>query len=155
MAVNPIPAGYHTLTAQLSVDGAAEAIEFYKKAFGAEELDRAPDPSGKKVWHAALRIGDSMLFVNDVFPEMGAPDPARSAMWLYVADVDAAFARAVAAGGQPVMPPADMFWGDRMGQIKDPFGQKWTIAAHVKDQTPEETEKAMQDMLAKMHAPKA
>ena len=90
MAVNPIPAGYHSLTAQLSIDGAAQAIEFYKRAFGAEELDRALDPSGKKVWHAALRVGDSMLFVNDVFPEMGAPDPARSAMWLYVANVDAA-----------------------------------------------------------------
>ena len=155
MAVNPIPAGYHSLTAQLAEDGAAEASEFYKKAFGAEELDRAPHPGGKKVGHAARRIGDSMLFGNDVFPEMGAPDPARSAMWLYVADVDAAFKRAVDAGGQTVMPPTDMFWGDRMGQIKDPFGQKWTIAAHVKDQTPEETQKAMEAMLAGMKGQKA
>ncbi len=155
MAVNPIPAGYHSLTAQLSIDGAAQAIEFYKRAFGAEELDRALDPSGKKVWHAALRVGDSMLFVNDVFPEMGAPDPARSAMWLYVANVDAAFERAVGAGGQPVMPPMDMFWGDRMGQIKDPFGQKWTIATRVKDQTPEETQRALEAMLAQTKGQKA
>src|SRR5665213_3088707 len=85
MATSPIPKGYHSLTSQLSIDGAAAAIEFYKKAFGAEVLDQAPDPSGKKIWHASLRIGDSMLFVNDVFPDMGGT-PSHSSLWLYVPD---------------------------------------------------------------------
>jgi uncharacterized glyoxalase superfamily protein PhnB len=147
MATKPIPAGYHTITAQLSIDGAAKAIDFYKKAFGAEELDRAPDPSGQKVWHAAIKIGDSMLFVNDVFPDMGG-SPSHSSLWLYVPDTDAAFKRAVDAGAKATMPPADMFWGDRMGQVADPFGQKWTIATHVKDMTPAEMKSAQDKAVA-------
>jgi uncharacterized glyoxalase superfamily protein PhnB len=148
MAVKPVPAGFHTITAQLSVERAAEAIAFYEKALGAEVVDKALDPSGKKIWHAALRIGDSMIFVNDVFPEMGGSE-ARSSQWLYVADCDAAFKRAVDAGAKPLMPPADMFWGDRMGHVADPFGQKWTIATHIKDMTPEEMKKAEADFIAK------
>jgi PhnB protein len=141
MSVKPIPPGYHTITTQLAIDGAAEAIEFYKKAFGAEQIDRAVDPSGKKVWHASLRIGDSMLFVNDVFPEMGAT-PSQTSLWIYVTDCDASCKRATEAGAKATMPPTDMFWGDRMGQVTDPYGQKWTIATHVKDMTPEEMKAA-------------
>jgi PhnB protein len=149
MSVKPIPAGYHTITAQLSIDGADKAIEFYKKAFGAEVIDRAVDPSGGKVWHASLRIGDSMIMVNDVFPEMGGSQ-SQSSMWLYVPDTDASFKRAVDAGAKATMPPSDMFWGDRMGQVADAFGQKWTIATHIKDMTPEEMKAAEQAFVASM-----
>jgi PhnB protein len=141
-----IPEGYHTLTPGLSIDGAAEAIELYKKAFGAEELDRAPDPRGKKIWHAALRIGNSMLFVNDVFPEMGAT-ASNSSLWLYVDSCDAAFKRAVDAGLKATRPCSDMFWGDRMGQVVDRWGIKWTIATHVKDMTHAEMQKAQEEFL--------
>lgn len=151
---HPIPAGYNTVTAQLSVLDAAGAIEFYKKAFGAEEVDRALDPSKTKVWHCSLRLGTSMVFVNDVFPEMGSPDPSRSAMWLYVQDVDAAFKRAVEAGAEVTMPVMDMFWGDRMGQVKDAYGQKWTIASKVKDMTPDEIRQAEAAFIAAMHSKK-
>ena len=105
----------HTVTAELAVDGAAEAIEFYKKAFGAEEVTRAPDPSGKKIWHAQIRIGDSQVFVNDVFPEMGGSAGRRRSLWIYVENVDALFKRATDAGATVKMPLADMFWGDRLG----------------------------------------
>jgi PhnB protein len=149
MAVSPIPKGYHTITAQLSVEGASKAIEFYKKAFGAEVIDQAADPSGKKVWHAALRVGDSMLFVNDVFPEMGG-SASHTSLWLYVNDVDASFKRAVDAGAKGKHPPTDMFWGDRMGQVADPFGQDWTLATRVKDMTPEEMKKAADAFVAQM-----
>ena len=141
MTVKPIPEGYHTITPQLAIEDCAGAIEFYKKAFGAEEIDRALDPSGTKVWHCAMRIGSSMIFVNGVFPEMGS-SASKSSLWLYVSDVDAAFKRAVDAGAKATMPPADMFWGDRMGNLADPFGQTWTIASRVKEMTPEEMKKA-------------
>jgi uncharacterized glyoxalase superfamily protein PhnB len=137
------------MTPQLAIEGATKAIEFYKNAFGAVEVARAPDPSGQKVWHAALRIGDSMIFVNDVFPEMGAK-PSQSSLWLYVADCDAAFQRAVAAGATAAMPPADTFWGDRMSHVRDPFGQQWTIATHVKDMTPDEMKAAEAAFVAQM-----
>lgn len=149
MSVKPIPAGYHTITPHLAIDGADKAIEFYKAAFGAEVVDRAVDPSGKKVWHASLRIGDSMLMLNDVFPEMGGSQ-SQSLMWLYVPDTDAWLKRAVDAGAKATMPPADMFWGDRMGQVVDPFGQKWTLATHVKDMTPEEMKVAEQAFVESM-----
>jgi PhnB protein len=149
MATSPIPKGYHSLTSQLSIDGAAAAIEFYKKALGAEVVDQAPDPSGKKIWHASLRIGDSMLFVNDVFPDMGGA-PSHSSLWLYVPDTDASFKRATEAGATAKMPPTDMFWGDRMGQIADPFGQTWVLATRVKDLTPEEQKKGAEAFVAKM-----
>jgi PhnB protein len=141
MAVSPIPDGYHTVTAQLAIEGAAKAIDFYVKAFGAEIVDRVPDPSGQKIWHASLRIGSSMLFVNDVFPDMGG-SPSHSNLWLYLTDVDASFKRAVDAGAKAKHPPTDMFWGDRMGQVVDPFGQSWTLTTRVKDMTPEEMKKA-------------
>jgi uncharacterized glyoxalase superfamily protein PhnB len=149
MAAKPIPEGFHTITPQLAIDRAAEAIEFYKKAFGAEEISRALDPSGKKIWHAELKIGNSIFFVNDVFPDMGGA-ANHSSMWLYVPDVDAGFARATAAGAKAAMPVADMFWGDRIGQVKDPYGNSWTIATHKKDLTPEEMKKAESDFVASM-----
>jgi len=148
MAVSPIPKGYHTITPQLSLDGAAAAIDFYKRAFGAEVIDQAPDPSGKKIWHASLRIGDSMLMVNDVFPEMGA-GASQSSLWLYVTDVDASFKRAVDAGAKATMPPTDMFWGDRFASVSDPFGQRWSIATRVKEMTPEQQGKAAAAFAAK------
>jgi uncharacterized glyoxalase superfamily protein PhnB len=127
-----------TVTAMLAVDGAAEAIDLYARAFGAVELPgRAPDPSGKKIWHAEIRIGDSIVFVNDASPEMG--NPARpSALWLCVEDCDAFYARAVAAGLKSEMPPMDMFWGDRHARVSDKFGNAWAIATRVEDLTPEE-----------------
>jgi uncharacterized glyoxalase superfamily protein PhnB len=147
MPAKPIPEGYHTITAHLAIDGAAKAIDFYKKAFAAEEINKSIDPSGSKVWHAALRIGNSIFFVNDVFHDMGAT-ASQSSLWLYVTDADAWFKRAVDAGAKATMPVADMFWGDRMGQVIDPFGQKWTLATHVKDLTPEEMKKAEEAFVA-------
>jgi PhnB protein len=149
MAVSPIPKGYHTVTPQLAIEGAATAIAFYAEAFGAEVVDRVLDPSGQKVWHASLRLGDSILFVNDVFPEMGG-SPSQASLWIYVADVDGAFDRAIGAGAKATLPPADMFWGDRMAHVIDPFGQKWAIATRVKDMSPEEQKKAGEAFAAQM-----
>jgi uncharacterized glyoxalase superfamily protein PhnB len=144
-----IPEGLHTLTTQLSIDGCDKAIEWFKRAFGAELLSRAPDPSGQKVWHASLRIGDSVLFVNDVFPNMGGGAETAS-LWLYSENVDAAWKRAIDAGAKQTMPPADMFWGDRMGSLVDPFGNRWTLAQHIKDLTPGEMKKAQDAFVASM-----
>jgi uncharacterized glyoxalase superfamily protein PhnB len=152
MAVKPIPEGYHSLTAQLSLDGAEKAIAFYEKAFGAELLTKALDPSGQKVWHAALRIGTSVLFVNDIFPDMGG-SKSHSSMWLYVTDVDASWKRAVDAGATGKMPPTDMFWGDRMGHLLDPFGQEWAIATRKKDMTPAEMKTEEEAFVASMKKP--
>jgi uncharacterized glyoxalase superfamily protein PhnB len=151
--VKAVPEGMHTLTAQIAVDGAAEAMEFFKRAFGAEELSRAPDPSGKKIWHAAMRIGDSTFFVNDVFPDMGGG--ARTAtLWIYLDGVDAAFKRAVDAGATVRMPVADMFWGDRMGALSDKWGNHWTISQRVKELTPEQMKKAGDEFVAQMQSQK-
>ena len=141
-----IPEGYHTITPHLSVRGAARAIEFYKKAFGAEEQMRMPGPDGKSVMHGELKIGDSIVFLNDEVPGMGCRSPqslggTSGALHLYVEDVDAAFNRAVAAGAQVRMPVSDMFWGDRYGKIIDPFGHEWGIGTHKEDLTPEEIRK--------------
>jgi len=148
MPVNAIPEGIRSVTPALTVDGASDAIDFYKAAFGAEEVARAADPSGKKIWHAAIRIGDSQIFLNDVFPEMGAV-PSKSRMWLYSADVDALFARATAAGATVRMPPGDMFWGDRMALVVDRWGNEWTLAQRVKDLTPAEMKAGQDAFVAK------
>jgi PhnB protein len=142
-----IPEGLHTVTPAMTIDGCADAIEFYKKALGAVEVDRAPDPSGKKIWHAQIRIGDSSIFVNDAFPEMGSV-PSASSLWIYSDDVDAAFKRAVDAGAQVKMPLADMFWGDRMGSVVDRWGNRWTFAKHVKDLSPDEMKRATEEATA-------
>ena len=137
----PIPEGLHSVTPQLTLKGCAEAIEFFKKAFGAVELSRAIDPSGTKVWHAALRIGDSTIFCNDDFPEMGS-GPKTSQLWIYGDDVDARWKRAVDAGAKVLMPLGDMFWGDRMGTLGDAWGNQWSLSQRIKEMTPEEMKKA-------------
>ena len=134
--VKPIPDGYHTLTPYLNIKGAAQAIEFYKKAFGAEEKVRMPGPGGA-VMHAELRIGDSMLMLSEA---MWDP-PSQASLFVYVADVDAAFARATAAGCTVGMPLSDQFWGDRFGKLVDPFGIRWAMATHKEDVPPEEMAK--------------
>jgi PhnB protein len=144
-----IPEGMHTITPQLAIDGCDKAIEWFKKAFGAELLSRAPDPSGKKVWHASMKIGSSIFFVNDVFPDMGGGAQTAS-LWLYTENVDQWFKRATEAGAEVAMPMMDMFWGDRMGQIKDPFGNRWNLAQHMKDMTPDEMKKAQDAFVASM-----
>ncbi len=144
-----VPEGMHTITAQLAMDGCDKAIEWYKKAFGAELLSRAPDPSGKKVWHASMKIGTSVFFVNDVIPEMGGGVQTAS-LWIYAENIDSWFKRAVDAGAKVTMPMADMFWGDRMGAVADPFGNKWNLAQHVKDMTPDEMKKAQDAFVASM-----
>ncbi len=144
-----IPEGMHTITPALTIDGAAAAMEFYKQAFGATELMRAPDPSGKKVWHAAMKIGDSQFFLNDTFPEMGST-ANHTKLWVYLEGVDAAFKRAVEAGAKVHQPINDMFWGDRMGTVVDPWGNQWTLAQHVKDMTPDEQKHAADAFVAAM-----
>jgi uncharacterized glyoxalase superfamily protein PhnB len=148
-AVKPIPAGFHTLTPHLIVKGASKAIDFYKKAFGAEELGRLTAPDGKSILHADLKIGDSHVFLADEFPQMDCRGPASIGgtpvtVHMYVEDVDAAFGKAVAAGGKVKLPLADMFWGDRYGVLNDPFGHSWSLATHKKDLTPEQIRKGAQ-----------
>ena len=149
----PIPDGMHSVTPQLTVEGAADAIEFYKEAFDAVEIDRAPDPSGKKVWHASIRIGNSVVFVNDAFPEMGGA-PAKVSLWLYGDNVDAAFKRAIDAGAHVKMPLSDMFWGDRMGSVVDRWGNQWTLAQHTKDLSPAELAHASEEASKQWRAKK-
>ncbi len=141
------PEGMHTVTPSFAVEGCADAIEAYKKVFGAIEKSRAPDPSGKKVWHADLVIGDSHVFVNDYFPEMAAQmgDAVRkggAGLWLYVENPDEIFERAKAAGWKVLMPMADMFWGDRSGTVMDRWGNQWTLAKRIREMTPDEMRKA-------------
>jgi PhnB protein len=149
MTTKSIPAGHHTLTPHLIVNGVAKAIEFYKEAFNAEELLRLPGPDGKSIMHAALQVGDSRFFLVDESPAMCVKGPLSLGgtpvtIHIYVEDVDAAFKQATTAGAQTVMPPADMFWGDRYAVITDPFGHKWSLATHKEDLTPEEIGKRAQ-----------
>jgi PhnB protein len=145
--VKKIPDGMHTVTPHLICAGAADAIEFYKKAFNATEKARIPGQSGRLI-HASIQIGDSTVMLVDEMPEWGALGPKALkgtpvSIHLYVEDVDAFTAQAVGAGAKVTMPVADMFWGDRYGQIEDPFGHRWSVATHVKDMSPEEMQKAM------------
>lgn len=135
--VRPIPEGYHTVTPCLRIRGAADAIEFYKKAFGAEERFRLTSPDGLIV-HAEIRIGDSMVMLSDEMPSQGVISPhtlggTSGALHLYVEDVEAAWARAVAAGATVIFPLQNMFWGDRFGKLLDPFGHEWSMATHMED----------------------
>jgi PhnB protein len=150
--VTPIPAAYGSITAGLSVRGAAAAIDFYRKVFGAKELSRLPGPDGK-VMHAEIRIGDRIVFLGDESPGMGAPSPqtlggSAVALMHYVKDVDAVFARAVAAGARAIMPPADMFWGDRFGSLVDPFGHRWSLASRKAILNRRQMKKGMDEWIA-------
>ena len=156
--VQPIPAGMHTVTPHLVCGGAADAIAFYREAFGAVELSRLPGPGGR-LMHASIRIGDCVVMLTDEAPEWGslgakALGGTPVVLHLYVADADAAFARALAAGATARMPVADMFWGDRYGQVDDPFGHRWAIATHVRDLSAEQIQEAMREMATPSGAPK-
>jgi len=149
-----IPAGMTAVTPHLIVAGAAEAIEFYKKAFGATEEARMPGPDGR-LMHAAVRIGDSTVMLVDEMPEWGALGPKSLkgtpvTIHLYVEDVDAVVERAVKAGAKVTMPVADQFWGDRYGKLEDPFGHHWSVATHVRDVSMEEMQDAMRQMAKSM-----
>jgi PhnB protein len=148
--VNPIPEGMHTVTPHLVCAGAADAIEFYKKAFNATEVSRLAGQQGK-VMHAMIRIAGSAVMLADEFPEWHSLGPkalngSPVTIHLYVEDVDAFVKRAVAAGAKITMPVDDMFWGDRYGQLEDPFGHRWSVATHKRDVSLEEMKQAMQKM---------
>jgi PhnB protein len=151
----PIPDGYRTVTPYLTVKGAAQAIDFYKRAFGAQEIERMTGPDGKSVMHAEIKIGDSIVMLTDEMPQMGTRSPqtlggTTASVFLYVPDVDSAFKRAVDAGAKATMPPADMFWGDRFGKLVDPFGHEWGMATHKEDLSPEEVRKRAAAAMASM-----
>jgi PhnB protein len=153
---DPIPKGYRSLTPYLTVDDAAGAIEFYKRAFGATERARMPFP-GDKIGHAEIEIGDSVLMLADAFPESSTRPPKElggttSSVHLFVEDVDAVVDKAVAEGATVTMPVDDMFWGDRFGMITDPYGHAWSIATHKEDLTPEEIEERGKAAMASMGA---
>jgi PhnB protein len=154
MNAKPIPEGYHTITPYVTVRGAARAIEFYKRAFGASEKGVMKGPDGK-VRHAELRIGDSIIMLGDEFPELGALSPQSTGgtgmgLHVYTEDVDTAFDRAVKAGAVVEMPVSDMFWGDRYGKLVDPFGHKWSIATHKRDVSMEEMKAAQEEFMKQM-----
>ncbi|CAN5245080.1 VOC family protein [soil metagenome] len=152
---NPVPPGVHTVTPYLMIKDARKAINFYKEAFGAEEIN-VMEIDGK-VMHANIKIGDSHVFMSEECPEMGKFGAetrgfATSSLLIYVADVDSAFDRAVKAGVKVAMPVADMFWGDRYCQVTDPFGQEWAIATHKEDLTPEEIAANFKEFVKSMTA---
>jgi PhnB protein len=154
MAVKPIPEGYHTITPYLAVDDAAAAIEYYKKAFGAKERGRMEAPGGK-IGHAELEIGDSLVMLSDPLPQFSTRPPKELggtsvSIFMYVEDVDAVVKQAVDAGATMTMEPEDQFWGDRLGQVTDPFGQEWLLSTHVEDLTPEEIAERGQAAMAAM-----
>jgi PhnB protein len=155
MSVKPIPEGYHTLTPFMTVRDAERAIDFYKRAFGAEERGVMKGPDGK-VMHAELKIGDSIIMLADEFPDFGVVSPESQGggtsmgLHIYIEDVDAAFDRAVKAGAKVEMPVMEQFWGDRYGKLKDPFGHRWSIATHTRDLSREEMKRGMDEAMEKM-----
>ncbi len=154
--VDPIPQGHEGFIPHLIIDGGNEAIEFYKQAFGARVESCALAPDGKRVMHAALRVGDSVFYLNDDFPEYSGgkkSDPksmggSTVTIHLYVEDCDAIFKQAEAAGAKIVFPPGDQFWGDRYGMLDDPFGHRWGFATHIANPTPEEMAAAAEKMFS-------
>jgi PhnB protein len=147
-SVKPIPEGFHSITPYMTISNAAEAIEFYKQAFGAEELVRMAAPDGK-IGHAEIKIGNCIIMLADEFPEMGR----RSAQTLggspvglhiYLEDVDSAFQRAIEAGATVVRPLANQFYGDRSGSVSDPYGNEWSLGTHIEEVTPEEMHRRME-----------
>jgi uncharacterized glyoxalase superfamily protein PhnB len=153
-----IPAGFHTVTPMFTFKDARKAMAFYQRAFGAQELYAMPGPDGTGVMHAELRVGDSIIMMGEEHPQ----EPCKSAetmggspisLYLYVENVDAAFAKAIEAGAESRMPVEDMFWGDRAGSVQDPFGYSWTLATHIKDLTPREIEEGARAFFARMVTP--
>lgn len=149
-----IPKEYHTVTPSLFVNGAAKALDFYKKAFGAEERMRFPAPDGT-IMHAEIKIGDSIIMLGDEMPDQGGKSPktlggTAVGFFVYRENVDAAWKRAVDAGARTIQPLADQFWGDRAGCLEDPFGHRWWLAQHIKDMTPEELRQAGESFFSQM-----
>ena len=159
MAAQPIPEGYHSVNPSLAIDGASEAIEFYKRAFGARERMRMPAPDGR-IAHAELEVGDSVVMLSDPFPQSEVRPPRELggtsvSVFLYVEDVDAVFQQAVDAGATVTMPLEDMFWGDRFGTLTDPYGHHWALATRVEDVPPEEMEERAKQAMAAMGSEQA
>jgi len=153
--VKPIPTGYHTVTPSLVVRGGKQALEFYKKAFGAKELGAMYMPDGQKLMHAEIQIGDSRIMLGEESQEMGAVSPQTLggtpvSLNIYVEDCDVLFNQAVAAGATPKMPPSDMFWGDRYGKVTDPFGHGWGILTHREDVSEAEMGRRAQEWMSTM-----
>ncbi len=152
--VKPIPEGFHSVTPCLTLKNSREAIEFYEKALGAHVLDVFPAPDGRGTMHAMIKIGDSFLMMGDEMPGKGCQSAeslgaSPISLYVYVPDVDAAFKQAVATGAAAIMPVEDVFWGDRCGTLKDPFGYSWTIATHTRDLSHEEIQEGAQAFFAK------
>ncbi len=152
----PIPEGYRSVNVILTVDDAAKAIDFYKKAFGAEEKFRMP--MGDRIGHAEIQIGDSHVMLSDEWPDMNLLGPnkrggATASLMIYLEDVDQAFARALSVGAKEERAPADQFWGDRMGTLVDPFGHRWTLATHIEDVAPAEMQRRMEAFHEEMAQP--
>jgi PhnB protein len=149
----PIPKGFHSVTPYLTVSDAARALEFYKRAFGAQEIMRMDGPDGK-VGHAEIKIGDSIIMLADEMPGTSCRSPqslgaTTAGVFLYVEDADAAFKQALSAGAQIEAPLDDMFWGDRYGRLKDPFGHSWSVATHKEDVAPAEMSRRMQQAMSR------
>ncbi len=143
--VTAVPEGHHTASPYLVIRDASRAIDFYKRAFGAQELFRMPQPDGK-IAHAEIKIGDSVIMIGEESPQMNAQSPQALkgtpvSIFLYLEDVDSVFKKAIAAGGKQDAPVQDMFWGDRYGKLTDPFGHQWQLATHIEDVAPEEMAK--------------
>jgi len=150
----PVPEGYHTVTASLTVKDGAAAIDFYQRAFGAREVMRVDGPDGR-LMHAEVQVGDSRVMLAEEYPDMGCLSPttvghSTASLYLYLPDVDAAFKRAVGAGAKVVMPVTDMFWGDRFASVEDPSGHRWGLATHQEDPTPEEMSRRQKEFFASM-----
>jgi PhnB protein len=158
----PVPPQYGTATPHLIVSPCSDALDFYAKAFGAKVLMTMPGPEGR-IMHAEMKIGDSIVMCSDEMEMPGSPNrktpknagATTGGVMLYLKDVDSFFEKAVAAGAKAVMPPADQFWGDRYGQIEDPYGHVWALATHVRDMTPKEMQREMQKMFAQQGAAEA
>lgn len=155
MATKAIPKGYHSVTPYLIIDGAAKAIDFYKRAFNATEVMRMESPDGR-VGHAEIKIGDSQIMLADEHPQMGYRSPqslggAAVSLMVYVEEVDQTFKQALASGAQELQPVKDQFYGDRSGTLKDPFGHVWTISTHVEDVAPEEMRRRAEQFFQKAH----
>lgn len=155
MSVSPVPAGFHTVNSYIVVPDSEKAMEFYGKAFGAQSIMRMPGPGGHGTMHAEIRIGDSSLMLTDENPQWNKRSAltlggSPISMMLYVDDADASFKRAVEAGCEATFPVSDMFWGDRFGQVKDPYGVEWSIATHVEDVEPEECARRAEAWFASM-----